>query len=75
MQDDVEKVVRAADEHGVVIIPIGGGTSVSNALCCPQNEQRSICSLDMSQMDRILWIDDANLMCRAQVQQVDVTFI
>ncbi len=38
-----------------------GGTNVSGALLCPENEQRPIVSLDMTEMDKILWIDEENL--------------
>lgn len=50
-----------------MIIPIGGGTSVTGALECPSEEARSICSLDMALMSEIIYIDDKNLLCRAQV--------
>lgn len=50
--EDVLTIVQIAAKHGAVIIPFGGGTSVSGALCCPENEGRSIISLDMSQMVR-----------------------
>jgi alkyldihydroxyacetonephosphate synthase len=36
-----------------VIIPYGGGTSVSHALLCPANEKRMIVSLDMHDMDKV----------------------
>ncbi|XP_076032188.1 alkyldihydroxyacetonephosphate synthase [Oratosquilla oratoria] len=64
--DDVEKIVQLACQHNVVIIPYGGGTSVSGALLCPENETRMIVSLDTSQMHRILWLDDKNLTARVQ---------
>lgn len=38
-----------------------GGTNVSGALECPPEERRPIISLDMTEMDRILWIDEENL--------------
>ena len=38
-----------------------GGTNVSGALQCPAEENRPIVSLDMTEMDRILWIDEENL--------------
>lgn len=38
-----------------------GGTNVSGALICPPEENRPIVSLDMTEMDRILWVDDENL--------------
>ncbi|XP_055348767.1 alkyldihydroxyacetonephosphate synthase, peroxisomal-like isoform X2 [Paramacrobiotus metropolitanus] len=57
---DVVKLVALANEHNVVIIPFGGGTSVSQALECLSSEARMIISLDTSQMNHILWIDDKN---------------
>ena len=42
-------------------IPSVGGTNVSGALECPPGERRPIVSLDMTEMDRILWIDEENL--------------
>ncbi|CAH0564681.1 unnamed protein product [Brassicogethes aeneus] len=60
--DDVEKIVNFANERNMVVIPFGGGTAVSGAVECPQNEQRTIISLDTSQMNRILWLDKDNLV-------------
>ncbi len=34
---------------------------MSGALQCPPEEQRPIISLDMTEMDKILWIDEENL--------------
>lgn len=64
--DDVVKLVLAADKNDVVIIPYGGGTSVSGALECPINEKRMIVSLDTSKMNKILWIDHINLTAHAE---------
>lgn len=61
-QADVIKIVQVADERDLVIIPFGGGTSVSGAVECPKNELRTIVCLDTSQMNRILWIDRENLV-------------
>uniref|UniRef100_A0A0N5A1U2 Alkylglycerone-phosphate synthase n=1 Tax=Parastrongyloides trichosuri TaxID=131310 RepID=A0A0N5A1U2_PARTI len=63
---DVVRIVEAANKFNVVIIPIGGGTSVTNALSCPDNETRSICSLDMALMDKIQWIDEKNFLVKAE---------
>uniref|UniRef100_A0A8B9SID2 Alkylglycerone-phosphate synthase n=1 Tax=Anas platyrhynchos TaxID=8839 RepID=A0A8B9SID2_ANAPL len=59
--EDVVKIVELACKHNLCIIPFGGGTSVSSALECPEEEKRTIISLDTSQMNRILWIDEKNL--------------
>ena len=60
----VEKLVKIANDFSdhVCIIPYGGGTTVSQSLMCPENENRMIISLDMQEMNRILKIDfDSNL--------------
>ncbi|VDN06250.1 unnamed protein product [Thelazia callipaeda] len=62
-----EEILMASGKNfDVVIIPIGGGTSVTEALKCPEDEARTICSLDMALMDRIIYIDEKNFLCRAQ---------
>jgi alkyldihydroxyacetonephosphate synthase len=63
---DVEVIVRAANRYNVCVIPFGGGTNVSGALICPPEEKRSIVSLDMTTMDRILWIDEKNLTAHVE---------
>ena len=65
-QEDVELIIKLAGEHNVCLVPYGGGTSVSCALQLPQNETRSIVSVDMRRMDKILWVDHENF--RAGVQ-------
>lgn len=59
--EDVEAIVKAAHDHNAVIIPFGGGTSVSCALLCPADETRMIISLDMHEMDKIKWVDRTNM--------------
>ncbi|XP_058460459.1 alkyldihydroxyacetonephosphate synthase isoform X1 [Malaya genurostris] len=58
----VLQIVGAANECNVVVIPYGGGTSVSGASTCPENENRPIALLDTSQMNKMLWIDKENLI-------------
>lgn len=59
--NDVVEIVNAANLRNVVIIPFGGGTSVSGSVTCPSNENRTIVALDTSQMNRLLWLDRANM--------------
>ncbi|MCH2170816.1 FAD-binding oxidoreductase [Myxococcota bacterium] len=54
---DIEAIVAAATRFDVCLIPFGGGTNVSEALLCPRDEERSIVSVDMGRMNRVLWID------------------
>uniref|UniRef100_A0AAF5PNU4 Alkylglycerone-phosphate synthase n=1 Tax=Wuchereria bancrofti TaxID=6293 RepID=A0AAF5PNU4_WUCBA len=65
-EEEVLTIIDGAMKFDVVIIPIGGGTSVTGALDCPGEEARCICSLDMALMNAIIYIDDKNLLCRAQ---------
>ncbi|KAF8793986.1 Alkyldihydroxyacetonephosphate synthase like protein [Argiope bruennichi] len=58
--DEVVTVVQAAVDYDVVIIPFGGGTNVSCAVVCPEDECRMIVSLDTSQMNKILWVNKFN---------------
>lgn len=59
---DVVTLVKLANTHDVALIPYGGGTSVSGAASCPQNEKRCMVVLDTSQMNRMLWLDKENLV-------------
>lgn len=72
--DEVVKLVQLADKHDVVVIPFGGGTSVSGAATCPFEEPRTIMSLDTSQMNQILWVDKDNLVacCEAGIVGQDL---
>lgn len=65
-EDQVSTIVRAAVHHGVVLMPYGGGTNVTEALRCLPYENRPIISVDMSGLDRIEWIDPVNRMAKIQ---------
>ncbi|XP_072931713.1 alkylglycerone-phosphate synthase [Epargyreus clarus] len=64
--EQVVDIVKCASTHTFVIIPFGGGTSVSEAVTCPANESRPIVALDTSGMNSILWIDKEQLLARIQ---------
>jgi alkyldihydroxyacetonephosphate synthase len=61
-EKQVQALVQAALSHDVCLIPYGGGTNVSEALRCPENETRTIVSCDMRRMNQVLWIDPVNRM-------------
>lgn len=65
-EDQVDAIVQAAAESGVVLMPYGGGTNVTEALRCLPCEERPIVSVDMSRMNRIEWIDPVNRMAKIQ---------
>lgn len=69
-EEQVEKIVASANKHNVVLIPYGGGTNVTDALRCSENEKRTIVSVDMRKMDKVLWIDPVNRMAFIQAGAV-----
>ena len=69
-EEQVTGLVEVAKKHGATLIPYGGGTNVTDALRCFPNERRSIISVDMRRMNRILWIDRANMLACIQAGAV-----
>ena len=61
-EDDVHRIVELANEHGVCLVPYGGGTNVSGSLSLLKSEERPIASVDMSRMNQILSLDENNLV-------------
>lgn len=60
--DHCVAIVAAAKKHNVVIVPYGGGTNVTDALICPENEKRMIVSLDMHEMNAVKWINHKSML-------------
>lgn len=60
MEEQVAGLIESARKHNAALIPFGGGTNVTDALRCPENEKRFIVSVDMRRMNRIRWIDPEN---------------
>ena len=71
-QKDVLQIISLAQKHNVCLVPYGGGTSVSNALVLPTKEKRMIVSVDMRRMNRILWIDNQNMLACVQAGIVGI---
>jgi alkyldihydroxyacetonephosphate synthase len=63
---DVEAVVHAALDADAVVIPFGGGTNISGSLEAPEDEARTIVSVDVTRMSRVLEIDEASRLARVQ---------
>jgi alkyldihydroxyacetonephosphate synthase len=55
-------ILRWAAEHDIAVNPLGGGSGVCGAIAPQAGEL----VLDMSAFDRILEIDETNLLCRAE---------
>jgi alkyldihydroxyacetonephosphate synthase len=62
----VSGVLRAALDLDAVVIPFGGGSSISGSLEAPDAEPRPIISVDLSRLDRLLDIDAPSRLARVQ---------
>jgi len=69
-EEQVVQVVQAAARHGACLVPYGGGTNVTDALRCPPTETRTIVSVDLSRLNKVLWIDPVNRMACIQAGAV-----
>jgi alkyldihydroxyacetonephosphate synthase len=68
--EDCRNIIQLAKEHNICLVPYGGGTSVSSALLLPENETRTIVSVDTKHMNQILSIDENNQLVRVQAGMV-----
>jgi alkyldihydroxyacetonephosphate synthase len=64
--EEVQLVLGRVREHGACLVPCGGATNVTDALRCPEDERRTIVSLDLRRMNRVLWIDPENRTAEIQ---------
>ncbi|MEO8690850.1 MAG: FAD-binding oxidoreductase [Solirubrobacteraceae bacterium] len=62
----VAEVLEAALEEDAVVIPFGGGTSISGSLEATRDETRTVISVDLGRMDRLLEIDETSRLARVQ---------
>jgi alkyldihydroxyacetonephosphate synthase len=58
--------VRAVLDADAVVIPFGGGTNISGSLEAPAEEERTVVSLDLSRLRRVLEIDACSGLARIQ---------
>ena len=49
-----------------MVIPFGGGTSISGSLEAPREETRTVISVDLERMDRVLEIDATSRLARVE---------
>jgi alkyldihydroxyacetonephosphate synthase len=65
-EDEVAAVVRAALEEDAVVIPFGGGSSISGSLEPERGETRPVISIDLGRMNRVLSVDATSQLARVQ---------
>ncbi|MFI7480789.1 FAD-binding oxidoreductase [Kocuria sp. M1R5S2] len=65
-EDEVAGVLRLAVEKDLVVIPFGGGTSISRSLQPDPAEERTIVSLDLGRMNQVLAVDETSGLATIQ---------
>jgi alkyldihydroxyacetonephosphate synthase len=65
-EEQVTAVLAAALEADAVVIPFGGGSNISGSLEARTEETRTVVSVDMGRMDRVLSIDAEARLAEAQ---------
>jgi alkyldihydroxyacetonephosphate synthase len=63
--EHIISLVKLANKHNVVLIPVGGTTCVSNALLMPLTEERMIVAVDMMRFSKLLYVDKENMVASA----------
>ncbi len=64
--DEVLEVLRACAQHGVAVVPFGGGTSVVGGLEPLRGGHSALISLDLRRLDRLVAVDDVSLTATLQ---------
>src|SRR5919108_3285531 len=65
-EDEVAAIMRAALDADAVLIPFGGGTSISGSLEARPDERRTVISLDLSRLSSVLAVDAPSRLARVQ---------
>jgi alkyldihydroxyacetonephosphate synthase len=65
-EHEVAAVVSAAIEEDAVVIPFGGGSSISGSLEAEAGETRPVISIDLGRLNRLLSVDATSQLARVQ---------
>ena len=65
-EDEVAAILEAAMRFDAVVIPFGGGSSISGSLEAPATETRPVISVDLSRLNKVLEIDADSRLARVQ---------
>ena len=63
---EVQRVVDIAIAADAVIIPFGGGSNIAGSLQAPEDETRTVISLDLGRLNKVLEIDEESGLARIQ---------
>ncbi|WP_051221828.1 FAD-binding oxidoreductase [Conexibacter woesei] len=56
--DEVGAVLRACSEHGVAVVPFGGGTSVVGGVAPERGAFAAVIALDLARLDQLVGVDE-----------------
>lgn len=59
-EDEVAEVLRYCSQHGIAVVPFGGGTSVVGGLDPVRGEFDAVVSLDLRRFDQLLALDEVS---------------
>ena len=65
-EEEVTAVLDAVLDADAVLIPFGGGSSISGSLEAPADETRPVISVDLGRLDQVLEIDGPSRLARVQ---------
>ena len=65
-EEEVAAALSVALEADAVVIPFGGGTNISGSLEAPEDEVRTVISVDLGRMNAVLEIDAESGLARVQ---------
>ena len=65
-EGEVAAILQAALRFDAVVIPFGGGSSISGSLQAPATETRPVISVDLERLDKVLEIDSSSRLARVQ---------
>jgi len=65
-EDEVAAILRAAVQFDAVVIPFGGGSSISGSLEAPSTETRPVISVDLERLNQVLEVDATSRLARVQ---------
>jgi len=65
-EEEVAAILRAAVQFDAVVIPFGGGSSISGSLEAPSTETRPVISVDLERLGQVLEVDATSRLARVQ---------
>jgi alkyldihydroxyacetonephosphate synthase len=65
-EEQLAAVVRAALAADAVVIPFGGGSNISGSLEAPEDEERTVLSVDLGRLSAVLSVDPVSRLAEVQ---------